>query len=1200
MISAAAMLSASGALPAYASFDPIPESVTQSSGNVFINEVCTGNAGNNGNTTAAVDKKGEYCDWLELYNSGESDADISGWTIVKDDSTTFTFGDATVPAGGTLLVFSCKTYNGDASIPNTGYNLSGSGVKLVLMNGDTTEDSVEVPALNDDVTWARQPDGTGDFQMLFPTPGGSNNEAESAIPCNAPVLGTESGMYNSDFDLSMETDAGNTIYYTTDGTDPATSETRMEYTAPVRIKNRSAENYIMAGMVAVRQMTPWSGNLPSQNAVDKGTVIRAVTYSAAGKYSETVTKSYFVGTGNSKHNNLPIISVTTDPANLFDYETGIFMLGKVYDENKNKAEYRDLDDGKKPANYNQRGKEWERACHIDFFESDGTLAVSQDCGMRTQGAYSRAAYQKSLRFYAREEYGEKNFKYPLIPNAYKEDGSGKQLKKFKKIVCRAGGNDIDYTHYKDSYLQSLVSDRAIDTQEGRACVMFIDGEYWGLYTLQEDFDDHYYEENYDVNSDEVIVYKKGEIDEGEETDIEYFNELRNFAKNHDLSVQANYDKICEMIDVQSFIDYMAVEMYIINEDWPGNNYSLWRTRTVDPNNPYADGRWRFNLYDTEMGVYHYGNASTKYNSNNLRSIMNNNRDDMPVIFNAMLKNPGFKAQFANTFMDLTAKNFDPAAAKEKEKEFYNAYYPELSKNFNRYPNWANTGNATNPCINRMHEFLNNRPGYVPTMLAKDLGLSAAVKVNIETINPDGGSIRLNTIDVDTSKKFSGSYFPGTDITITATPADGYTFVGWRGSYYSDDQTITVDPATAGALQAVFTRNGGQSDLCKVTFTDGDTNVELYVNKGGSVDFPADCFVREGYTAAAEKKATNVEADTVINVKYTGIKYKVRFISNGSKESSYDQQFTYGTAANLTAVKFKRDGWIFTGWARKATATEADYADKQKVENLSATEGTTISLYAVWKKDITQCDISGVNSSYVYAGKAIRPIPVVTADGTKLTNGIDFILSFKNADKCGKATVTVTGKKDYAGIATLTYKIVPGKVNVTKTVRAKTSVKLKWDKVAGADSYRIYIKTGSSYKKLTDVKGTSYKHSKLKAGTVYRYRITAIGGGQAGEKTEITTATKTSVPTLAAKSSKKGQVQLTWNKVSKATGYQIVMSTKKSTGYKSVKSLSAKKTSYTKKSLKSGKTYYFKVRTFIKADGSKFYSGYSKPVKVKVK
>lgn len=1198
MISAAAMLSASGAVPAFASLGEAPSSLTAGSAQLFINEVCTGNKGTNGNTTAAVDKNGEFCDWIELYNGGNADANLNGWKLVKGDSNEYTFTEVTVPAGGTLLVFSCKTYNGDASVPNTGYNLAGSGVKLALVNGETAVDTVEVPALEDDTTWARQPDGTGDFRLLFPTPGASNNKAASAIPCNAPLLSSDSGMYKEAFDLTMETDAGNKIYYTTDGSDPTTSSTRKEYTEPLNIHNRSSENNSISTMAKVSEITPWDYKQPSKSAVDKGTVVRAVTYSADGRYSESVTKSYFVGISNANHNNLPIISVTTDPQNLFDYETGIFVKGKVYDDNKNLPEYKDEDDGKKPANYNQRGKEWERACHIDFFESDGTLGLSQDCGMRTQGAYSRAAYQKSVRFYAREDYGEKNFKYPLIPNAYKEDGSGKQIKKFKKFVCRAGGNDIDYTKYKDSYIQSLVSDRAVDTQEGRACVMFIDGEYFGLFTLQEDFDDHYYEDNYGVNADEVVVYKKGEIDEGLEEDIELFREMRSFAKNNDLSVQENYDKMCEMIDVQSFIDYMSVEMYIINEDWPGNNYSLWRTRTVDPTNPYADGRWRFNLYDTEMGVYHYGNASTKPTANNLSNIMRNTWDDMPVIFNAMMKNEGFKAQFINTFMDLTAKNFDPATVAEKEKPFYDAYYPELSKCFARYPNWANLWNATDPCLSRMHEFFNNRPAYVPKMLASTLKLPDAVKVSIDTINPDGGTIRLNTIDVDTAKKFTGSYFPETAITLTATPAEGYTFVGWRGTYSSDEQSITIDPADATALQAVFVRDGEANDLCKVVYTDGEKSIELYTKKGGNVAFPEGCFAREGYKATADN-ASNVTEDTVINVRYTGISYTIRFIANGSKESSYEQKMTYGTEAALNACKFSREGYIFAGWSRTSTATTPDYTDGQKVVNLTAKEGATVTMYAVWLRDVASCDITGVASSYVYKGKTVRPIPTVTADGKTLSNGTDFTLSFANADKCGKATVTIKGSGKYAGKTTLSYKIVPAKPAVT-VKRAKTSIKLSWNGVQGAEKYVIYRKSGSSYKKIATVTTTSYKDSKLKAGKVCYYKVAAVGGGQTGAKASITTATKTAVPTVKVKSAKKGQAAISWNKIKEADGYQILMSTKKSSGYKSVKTLTASKTSFTKKSLKSGKVYYFKVRTFVKADGKKFWSDYSAPVKVKVK
>lgn len=1197
--SAAAMLAGSGISPAAAY--AVGLMAADGSPQLYINEVCTGNNGGNGNTTAAVDNKGGYCDWIEIYNAGGEDENLLGFTILKDDKSEYAFGDLTVPAGGTLLIFSCKNFAGDSSLPNTGYNLSGDGVKLALVDdGGNQLDVTEVPALADDVTWARKPDGTGDFTLLAPTPDGSNNDAQSMIPCNAPVFSAESGMYSEAFDLALSTDEGSEIYYTTDGSDPAVSETRIKYELPINIYNRSKENYSLINRADVGDITPWGGRKPANSAVDKGTVVRAVTLSADGRYSEVLTRSYFVGVSSKNHNGLPIISVTTDPDNLFDYEKGIFIKGKTYDDFKKSGGVID-DEGNAPANYNQRGKDWERACHIDFFEADGTLAVSQDCGMRTQGAYSRAAYQKSMRFYARDEYGEKNFKYPFFENAYKEDGSGEQLKKFKKIVARAGGNDIEYAKYKDSYIQSLVSDRAIDTQEGRPCVMYIDGEYWGLYTLQEDYDDHYYEENYGVNADEVMVYKKGEMDEGLETDIEYFKELRSFAQVHDLSNQANYEKICEMIDVQSFIDYMAVEMYIINEDWPGNNYSLWRTRTVDPSNPYADGRWRFNLYDTEMGVDHYGNSSTKYNRNNLKNIMSNKYDDMPVIFNALLKNEGFKKQFINTFLDLTYKNFDPDTVAQKEKSFYSAYYPELNKNFNRYPNWANTGNATDPCIERMRYFFNNRPSYVPTMLKTDFSLSAAVPVNVTTINPDGGSIRLNTIDLDTAEKFSGKYFPEVDITLTAAAKEGYKFVGWAGSYSSSETTITISPEKASQLQAVFVRDGEENAICKVTFTDGKKSVEMYAAKGGSADFPADSFIREGYTASASQKTDNITADTVVNVKYTGISYKIRFNSNGSKEPSYDQKMTYGSGAALDKAKFSRDGYVFYGWAKVPSAKIIDYADGHKItDGLTTKDGAIVNLYALWKRDISAAKATGVNASYVYAGKAVRPKVTLTLDDKTLSAGVDYTVSYAGGTSCGRATVTIKGKGSYAGSITLSYKVVPSTVKISKVNRSKTALRLIWKPVAGAQNYKVYRKQGSSYKLVCTTANTEYLDKKLTSGKVYSYRVLAAGGGINGTYTAISTATKTDKPVLSVKSSAKGKAKLSWNKVKNADGFQIVMSGSKTSGYKAIKYPRAATTAYTKSGLKSGKVYYFKIRTYKKVGSSKLYSDYSNVVKVRVK
>ncbi len=1190
LMNKAVSLCSAAALAGSAVWSPVFVASADGSG-VYINEVCTGNTGANGN----ID--GEY-DWIELYNANDSDVDISGWKLIKDDSSEYVFGSVVLPANSSTVVVCAKKYAGDDSIPHAGYNLSGSGVKLTLTDGENSVDELEVPALADDTVWARQPDGSDSLGMFLPTPGYSNNEAESAIPCNAPELSAESGMYDASFDLTMQTDEGNTIYYTTDGTDPATSSTRIEYSQPINIYNRSSSPMTIANYVSPSKVTPWASSnsyaIPKNSAVDKGTVVRAVTLSSAGEYSETVTKTYFVGVSSQDHNDLPILSVTTDPANLFDYNTGIYVLGKVYDDNKATAP----DKNNPPANYNQKGKEWERACHIDFFEPDGTLAVSQDCGMRTQGAYSRADYQKSFRFYAREEYGEKNFKYEFFDNAYQENGSGKKLKKFKKLVVRNGGNDTNYAKFKDSYIQSLFADRQFDTQEGRPCVVYIDGEYWGLYTLQEDFDDHYFEENYDVNADEVVVYKKGEIDEGNEEDIQLFRDLRTFAKNNNLALASNYNKISQMLDLQSFADYCAAEMYIINEDWPGNNYSMWRTRTVDETNPYSDGRWRMNFYDTEMGVDHYGNSSTKYNVDNLKKIMQNSWDDVPVLFNALIKNANFKQMFINAMMDYANINCKPSTALAAEKDFINAYRPELYKYFSRFPSWANVGNAADPCISRMETFIKNRPGYVPTMLKNNLGLNTAVAVNVSAVNPEGGSVYVNTSTIDVSNGLTGKYFPGVKITLTAAAKEGYAFAGWAGTVDSDSASITIDPADASYVQAVFIKEG--ESVHKVRFYYGTKSVTTKVADGAAAEFPAEYFEREGFSASVNEDLSNITSDLDCQVVYKGATYKVKFNASGATGSMPMQSFTYGKAQSLYANTFKKSGYAFKGWATVNGSLLVKYNDKQTVLNLASKDGTTYNLYAVWGKDIADCNISLSASSFVYNGSVQKPTVTVKNGSTILKEGSAYTVSIGSNKNCGTYKVTVTGTGSYAGTKTVYYKIVPAALKFKLLTRTTSSMKIDWNASAGADSYKVYREENGTFKLLATTKALTYTDKDVKAGTVYKYRITPYGGSVAGGSFTFTNCTKSAVPTLKASSGAATKVTFKWNKITPCSGYQIVYCNQKNGTYKALRHLGKATTSYTHSGIRSGSTWYFKIRCYTEINGKKYFSDYSAPVMVKVK
>ena len=74
--------------------------------------------------------------------------------------------------------------------------------------------------------------------------------------------------------------------------------------------------------------------LAPDEGVLKAAIVRAVAVDGQGRVSDIITKTYFVGSANvEKYRNMKVISLVTDPDNLFDYDKGIYVKGKVYDDN---------------------------------------------------------------------------------------------------------------------------------------------------------------------------------------------------------------------------------------------------------------------------------------------------------------------------------------------------------------------------------------------------------------------------------------------------------------------------------------------------------------------------------------------------------------------------------------------------------------------------------------------------------------------------------------------------------------------------------------------------------------------------------------------------------------------------------------------------------------------------------------------------
>lgn len=398
----------------------------------------------------------------------------------------------------------------------------------------------------------------------------------------------DSGFYEDEFVLTISGNAVYTLRYTLDGSMP--DETSQIYEKPLLIDDASKNaNVYSARTETSAGFLSDAGYVTPDYLIDKCNVIRVAQFDSDGVCVSQATRVYFVGFDNkNSYDNMPIISIVTDPDNLFDYEYGIYVMGALYDDPEN--EEKEVWNSKK-ANYNARGMDWEREADIDIFDENRNLIESCKAGVRIHGGASRAHAQKSLNLYARSCYsGSDVFSTDFF-------GNGKSS---HKLILAAQGND-DKVKIKNYIVQKLAEELDSDcaTTKMIPYVLFLDGEYWGVYYLSEAYDENYINAHYGVDADNVVMMKNGGLEVGEDEDYDLYYNLISFISNNDMRLNENYEKACEMIDMESFVDYYAIEMYVANQDWLPNNCALWRTKDSNSRNQYCDEKWRWMLFDTD-------------------------------------------------------------------------------------------------------------------------------------------------------------------------------------------------------------------------------------------------------------------------------------------------------------------------------------------------------------------------------------------------------------------------------------------------------------------------------------------------------------------------------------------------------------------------------------------------------------------------
>ncbi len=525
---------------------------------VFVNEVMASNA------TVLADGQGQFDDWVELYNPGREPVDLAGMYLTDDpaEPTRWVF-----PAGGAATIIGPRDHlivwtDGDTLDAglhaNFRLNADGDEIYLFAADGETLIDGFSFGPQTPDISFGRTPDG-GETLRFFaePTPGDRNSEGYLGEV--APlVFSHERGFYGSSFNLTIATPTeGAQITYTLDGRIPDDPDYRF----------RPGQTY--------------TGPIP----IDRTTCVRAIAVKPGWKPTALATHTYILDAGEEAR-SLPVISLVGDAAKTFYEPMGVMaIVGGTYSNGVWTSTGAD--------SYNnvlERGL--ERPVSAEWIDPEGGNGFHIDCGLRVHGSnYMRPRYVRqngywsgngkfSFRLYFRGEYGRNRLEYPLFPES--------DVEQFASIVLRGGHNDRVNPFIKDELLRRLHKDMGQRACMGTFANLFINGEYKGYFNVTEHVKEESCQEWFDSDQPWDVMTMNG-IRDG---NAESWNAMINYARGHDLSVAPYYRELAERLDVVAFVDYLILQLWAANWDWPTNNWSAAGERS-------DEGLWRFFVWDAE-------------------------------------------------------------------------------------------------------------------------------------------------------------------------------------------------------------------------------------------------------------------------------------------------------------------------------------------------------------------------------------------------------------------------------------------------------------------------------------------------------------------------------------------------------------------------------------------------------------------------
>ena len=487
------------------------------------------------------------------------------------------------------------------------------------------------------------------------------------------LFSASGGFYDEVFALQLSnTNPQNYIRYTTNGNRPTAQSPLYEETLVL-----DEQLYSKSNIYTIIDCLEQDFYLP--DSIQHCIVIRAAVFDENDScVSQVMTNSYFIQALGCDTHGLPVVSICADSLDLFDYETGIMVPGIMFD----------TIDPEQTGNYYMHGREWERESNVEYWEVTDNSGINQICGLRTHGNRARRQPQKGLKIYAREEYGKKRFKHQFFENSLHDS--------FKHLVIKPYSTIYPFTSVQDYICSQAAIDMGLESGQSRPVVLYLNGEYWGIYFLQEKMDERYLEDHFNIDKENSMIVgnwnglaEHGGLVNVHGDNIE-FVDMMDWLETADLSQEENYQHLCTLIDVDDFMDYIILETFVANNDWPANNMRCWKMN---------GGKWRWMFFDGDAALNDYSLdpfanpipldvfANATYSGDYLWP----SNKQSTLMFRKCLENKGFVDGFENRIFELCHDVLNYEKMFQYYQRVREQMYPEIEMQSFRFGNPVHLG-----------------------------------------------------------------------------------------------------------------------------------------------------------------------------------------------------------------------------------------------------------------------------------------------------------------------------------------------------------------------------------------------------------------------------------------------------------------------------------------------------------------------------